>query len=286
MKRTLMFFSAFVLTFTCFLRIFNQESATEVFSPRGTTVELPIIMYHSLVTGENTAAQYVCPISRVESDLCWLREHGFESVTLAQLIAFADGTGTLPAKPVLITLDDGYRNNLTLLPPLLERYDAHAVISVVGEYSDIYTASGEDGSPHTCMSWEDLSLAAASPRLELANHSYYFHHLTPRKGSSRKANESVEHWKDAFCTDVQAMQAAMQENCGLSPRCYAYPFGQLTTGADALLQEMGFRVTLTCNEEKNVLTSGKSDCLFSLGRYNRDGRISTEKFMAELFEKS
>ena len=77
MKRTLMFFPVIVLTFTCFLLIFNQESTIEVFSPRGTTVELPIIMYHSLVTGENTAAQYVCPISRVESDLCWLREHGF-----------------------------------------------------------------------------------------------------------------------------------------------------------------------------------------------------------------
>ena len=284
MKRTLMFFSAFVLTFTCFLRIFNQESATEVFSPRGTTVELPIIMYHSLVTGENTAAQYVCPISRVESDLCWLREHGFESVTLAQLIAFADGTGTLPAKPVLITLDDGYRNNLTLLPPLLERYDAHAVISVVGEYSDIYTASGEDGSPHTCMSWEDLSLAAASPRLELANHSYYFHHLTPRKGSSIMKNETLEHWKAAFCADVQALQQAMQENCGFSPICYAYPFGQLTDGADDLLQEMGFRITLTCNEEKSLLTSGQSNCLFSLGRYNRDGRIRTEEFMVKLLE--
>ena len=286
MKRTLMFFPAFVLTFTCFLLIFNQDSTIEVFSPRGTTVELPIIMYHSLVTGENAAAQYVCPISRVESDLCWLREHGFESVTLAQFISFADGTGTLPAKPVLITLDDGYRNNLTLLPPLLERYDAHAVISVVGEYSDIYTASGEDGSPHTCMSWEDLSLAAASPRLELANHSYYFHHLTPRKGSAIMKNETLEHWKAAFCADVQALQQAMQENCGFSPICYAYPFGQLTDGADDLLQEMGFRITLTCNEEKSLLTSGQSNCLFSLGRYNRDGRIRTEEFMVKLLESS
>ena len=78
----------------------------------------------------------------------------------------------------------------------------------------------------------------------------------------------------------------MQENCGFSPICYAYPFGQLTDGADALLQEMGFRITLTCNEEKSLLTSGQSNCLFSLGRYNRDGRISTEEFMTKLLEQS
>ena len=286
MKRTYLIFLTFLLLFAVFLLPFSKKTTAETFSPRGTTVELPVIMYHSLVTSESGAAQYVCPIQRVESDLQWLCENDFESVSLAQLIAFTDGEGALPAKPVLITLDDGYRNNLTLLPPLLERYDAHAVISVVGEYTDIYTASGEDGSPHSCMSWEDLSQAAASPRLELANHSYYFHHLTPRKGSAIMKNETLEHWKAAFCADVQALQQAMQENCGFSPICYAYPFGQLTDGADDLLQEMGFRITLTCNEEKSLLTSGQSNCLFSLGRYNRDGRISTEEFMAKLLESS
>ena len=285
MKRRLLIFSALVLSFSCFLLYFRSGQATKTFSPRGTTLELPVIMYHSLITGESAAAQYVCPIGRLEEDLRWLQNNGFESVTLAQLIAFADGTGTLPPKPVLITLDDGYRNNLTLLPPLLEQYDAHAVISIVGEYADIYTASGEDGSPHTCMSWDDTALAAASPRLELANHSYYFHHLTGRKGSAQQVGEPWEHWKEAFSADVQAMQKAMQENCGLSPLCYAYPFGQLTPGADALLQDLGFRVSLTCNEEKSLLTSGKSGCLFSLGRYNRDGRLSTDTFMKKLFEK-
>ena len=164
MKRTYLIFLTFLLLFAVFLLPFSKNTTAETFSPRGTTVELAVIMYHSLVTSESGAAQYVCPIQRVETDLQWLCENNFESVSLAQLIAFADGEGALPAKPVLITLDDGYRNNLTLLPPLLERYDAHAVISVVGEYTDIYTASGEDGSPHSCMSWEDLSQAAASPR--------------------------------------------------------------------------------------------------------------------------
>lgn len=285
MKRIISIFSVFSFVLACVLLHFYQKPTIETFSPRGTTVELPVIMYHSLVTNENAAAQYVCPIQRVEEDLQWLRAEGFESVSLAELVAFADGVGSLPARPILITLDDGYRNNLTLLPPLLERYDAYAVISVVGEYTDIYTTSGEDGSPHTCMSWEDISLAAASPRLELANHSYYFHHLSPRKGSSQQPGESLVHWKDAFCTDVQALQTAMEENCGFSPLCYAYPFGQLTEGADTLLQEMGFRITLTCNEVKSCLTSGQSDCLFSLGRYNRDGRLTTEAFMAKLFEE-
>ena len=282
-QKSLLFFALLGIAACCFLSFYNPKTV-EIFSPQGAAVDLPVIMYHSLVTNESAASQYVCPIQRLEEDLLWLQKQGFESVSLAQLIAFADGVDTLPPKPVLITLDDGYRNNLTLLPDLLERYDAYAVISVVGEYADIYTTSGEDGSPHTCMSWQDTARAAQTPRLELANHSYYFHHLTPRKGSSRKSGEPFDHWKDAFCSDVTALQDAMQENCGQAPLCYAYPFGQLTTGADDLLRDMGFRVSLTCNEQINRLTSGQSNCLYGLGRYNRDGRLTTEAFMAKLFE--
>ena len=283
MKRTLLLFTSLLWAACLGLSVFRLESA-EAFSPRGSTVELPVIMYHSLVADQSRAAQYVCPIRQVESDLQWLREHGYQSVSLTQLIAFADGAGQLPPRPVLITLDDGYCNNLTLLPPLLEQYDAHAVIALVGEYTDIYTVSGQDGSLHTCMGWEEAALAAACPRLELANHSYYFHRLTSRKGSARMPGEAPDHWRDAFRADVQTMQDAMAENCGLRPLCYAYPFGQITEGADDVLREMGFRVSLTCNEHRSVLTSGDKNCLFSLGRFNRDGRWSTDGFMERLLK--
>ena len=273
------------MTCALLLLLFLTGCAAETFSPRGATVELPVIMYHSLVKDASRAAQYVCSIGQVESDLAWLRDNGFQCVSLEQLIAFADGRGALPPKPVLITLDDGYRNNLTLLPPLLEQYGARAVISVVGEYADIYTASGEDGSPHTCMSWEDLARAAGTQRLELANHSYYFHHLTGRKGSAKKPGESDSAWQAAFTADTQALQRALEEACGAAPVCYAYPYGQLTREADELLKDMGFRMSLTCNEQRSVLTSGDPDCLFGLGRFNRDGRLSTGEYMQKLLSE-
>lgn len=256
--------------------------ALEVFSPPGTRCQLSVIMYHSLVKNEAGADRYVCPIARVESDLIWLRNNGYTSVSLEELIAFADGTGTLPPKPVLLTLDDGYRNNLTLLPALLEQYDMRAVIAVVGEYADIYTASGEDGSPHTCMSWDDLRRAAREERLELACHSYYFHHLESRKGAARKQGESVADWQTALTADTLAIKRGLEEQCGVTPVCYAYPFGQISDGADRLLAELGFRVTLSCNEQSSTLTSGDPDCLYSLGRFNRDGRLSTAEFMVKL----
>lgn len=264
------------------LLLLPAPQTVEVFAPHGTAVSLPVIMYHSLVTGEARADAYVCPISRVESDLQWLRDKGYQPVTLKQLVDFADGRGTLPPKPVLLTLDDGYRNNLTLLPPLLEQYNACAVIAVVGEYADMYTATGEDGSLHSCMSWQDVARAAQQPRLELACHSYYFHHLEGRNGSARKANEAYAHWQEAFRSDTEAILQALREH-GAEPLCYAYPFGQITEGADGILKDLGLRVSLSCSEVQSTVTCGDPDSLFSLGRYNRDGRMSTEAFMKKLF---
>ncbi len=266
------------------LPLLLYRPAAEVFAPRGGQVELLVVMYHSLVTDDGLAAPYVCPISRLESDLTALAARGYESVTPAQLVAFANGVGTLPARPMLITLDDGYRNNLTLLPQVLERCDACALIAVVGEYADIYTLSGEDGSLHSCMSWDDLRQAAACDRLELACHAYYFHHLTPRKGASRRADETEAQWRAAFSADTAAIRQALEAYCGTAPLCYAYPYGAITPGADDILKELGFAMSLSCGEKRSLLSSGDPDCLFSLGRYNRDGRLSTAEFLEKLGE--
>ncbi len=264
------------------LLLLFSPPAAPVFAPRGSEQSLPVLMYHSLVTDDRAADAYVCPISRVESDFAWLRNNGYTAVTPAQLAAYAAGTGTLPPKPVLITLDDGYRNNLTLLPPLLERYDLYAVIAVVGEYADIYTASGEDNSPHSCMGWSDLARAAEEPRLFLAAHSYYFHHLSGRKGAGRAPGESRESWQAAFCSDTRRLLDVMAEQGLPAPTVYAYPYGAIEPEADALLAQMGFSITLSCSEKSSVLRSGDPASLFSLGRFNRDGRLSTEAFMKKI----
>ena len=88
---------------------------------------------------------------------------------------------------------------------------------------------------------------------------------------------------DDRCADetIAAIESLRQQ--GAEPLCYAYPFGQITEGADELLKDLGFRVSLSCSEMRSTVISGDPNSLFSLGRYNRDGRWSTEEFMKKLF---
>ena len=82
-------------------------------------VFLPVIMYHSV--HEGAPQDYVVTPSQLEDDLNWLAENGYSSVTAQELVDYTLGKGDLPEKPVLITFDDGFYNNLSLALPLLEK---------------------------------------------------------------------------------------------------------------------------------------------------------------------
>ena len=54
----------------------------------------------------------------------------FTPISAADLLELVEGSGSLPDYPVLITFDDGFRNNLTCAAPELQRQGIPAVIHV------------------------------------------------------------------------------------------------------------------------------------------------------------
>lgn len=256
--------------------------AVESFAP-GVQAEVTVLMYHSIVTRDSYGGMYAVPLSRLEDDLAGLQARGYHFVSPRMLLDFVDEGAALPEKPVLLTFDDGYRNNFTLLPGLLERYDAYGVVAVVGRYCDAAPSPEKDTSPHISIGWEELEkIAAECSRLTLASHSYDLHETGPRLGSGLLPGESQAHWQEVFCRDAQQMTQALEEHLGSRPWIYAYPFGVIAPGADDLLQAIGFRMTFSCREERCVLRQGDGSCLLSMGRFNRDGRLSSEEFLEKV----
>ena len=144
-------------------------------------VTLPVLMYHSVCNGEPT--EYRVTPEQLESDLEWLSENGYKSVTAAEVTAYANSRGDLPEKPVMITFDDGYYNNLAYALPLLEKYDMTAVVSVVGEYTDKDAAADPHVPSYSYLTWEDIGELSDSGRVEIGAHTYAMHSLySGRKG--------------------------------------------------------------------------------------------------------
>lgn len=249
---------------------------------RSDSVELPIVMYHSVLRDTALSGKYVITPSELESDIKYLKSKGYTTVSMKEVISFTEGNGELPEKPVMLTFDDGCYNNYGYVLPILEQYDAHAVFCVVGEYTDQYSDENIANMSYGYMRWQEISELFNNPHAEIANHSYAFHSNTNgRNGSKKKKNESPEEYKQIFRADTQKAQSKFAENCGFEPYIYAYPFGAYSEESFDVLKDMGFKATLSCNEGINLITHD-TDCLYLLKRYNRPSGISSSSFFEKL----
>lgn len=270
---------AAVLSLLCGLFLsFSLISGNDSNSDEG--IALPVIMYHSICPGKSS--EYSVTPEQAENDLAWLRSHGYTSVTAGQLIDYAYGKGSLPDKPVLITLDDGFYNNLSCFLPLLEKYDMHAVVSIVGKYTSELAAADPHCDAYSYLTWEDCDELLKSGRFEIGNHTFDMHNASgARKGCAIAAGESAEDYASALMSDVGLMQSEITEHTGVCPVVFAYPFGSVCRESIPVLRDAGFMMTLTCREKINTITRDP-DCLIGIGRFNRSGLVSTGDFMSRI----
>ena len=56
--------------------------------------------------------------------------------------------------------------------PILKEYNMTAIISIVGEYTDRYSESGETNLNYGYMRWEDIRNSMSDGTIEFQNHTY------------------------------------------------------------------------------------------------------------------
>ena len=159
-------------------------------APENTAVRtVPILMYHSVCDHPTAKSDYILSPAAFAADLDYLKAHGYETVFLRGVLAFAAGEGSLPAKPVALTFDDGFLNNLTYVLPLLREKGMRGEINIVGEYAD--KAAGETyRSPlYSYLTWEEIRRLQESGRFEIGSHTYPTHALSPRRGCAQQNGE-------------------------------------------------------------------------------------------------
>lgn len=251
-------------------------------SSKLSAVRLPVVMYHQLTEDESKAGKYVLPISCFEKDLKYLKENGYHSVTVKELLDFAEGREDLPEKSVMITFDDGCETLHTYAEPLLEKYGFTAVGFIVGSLADYYSEIDDHNLSYSNLNWSAIKEMAQRNTVEIQSHSYDAHkNESGRSGLKKKKSETIEQYSEFLGTDAAKMKTAMLENAGYAPVAIAYPFGSYSKESADILKKYGIRLAFTCEEKVNIIRKADSEWLFGIGRYNRPSGISSEAF----FEK-
>jgi peptidoglycan/xylan/chitin deacetylase (PgdA/CDA1 family) len=94
---------------------------------------LRVLMYHK-VSGNGEKDFLTVTMEQLSSQWRYLKSEGYAPILLSDLIKFVQQGTPLPPRPVLITFDDGYKDNYEVMYPVLQHLGMKANIFLVPTY--------------------------------------------------------------------------------------------------------------------------------------------------------
>lgn len=248
------------------------------------SVRVPVIMYHHVTEDESKASSYTVTTAELENDMKYITSCGYTAVSVSELIDYVNCGSPLPEKSIVITFDDGFESYQALALPILARYNIKSSVYIIGSATDLYSRVSDHNISYSNLNWQAVEELQRSPLCEVGSHTYDLHHNEKgeRKGMSKLGGESLSKYEKALNADLLKLQNLFKDKNLKVPTAIAYPYGAYNKHTEDIVKKAGFKVSFTCEERINRLTAGNPDCLYNLGRYNRESGISSEEFYKDI----
>lgn len=189
--------------------------------PAKASPSVPILVYHYIGNNPNpkdlARNTLSVPPDKFEAEMDYLAKNGYTPITLDTLFAIFHGQAASPAKPVVITFDDGYIDFYTTAFPILKRFNFHAVA---------FIPSGLIGSGFY-MNWNQIKEIQGSGLVNFEGHSVSHANLSLL--NSDKAYKELSDGKNV-----------LNSQTGYPVNFIAYPYGAGNGYVQALAQKAGF----------------------------------------------
>jgi peptidoglycan/xylan/chitin deacetylase (PgdA/CDA1 family) len=212
------------------------------------------------VIGENDNRSMVVTTENFEADLKYLRDNGYNSISLETLIDYYENPKIrLPDKPFVVTFDDGYLNNYEHAYPLLKKYNTKAVIYTIGWSvgRDKFILKNNPITPH--FTWEQGKEMLDSGLIELGSHTFDMHSPAGLSygyedpaglGLEAMENESREEYYSRIYKDIEKSKVIMEENLGREINTIAYPYGKYNDVVIQVVKDLGFKLGFIVDSEE------------------------------------
>jgi peptidoglycan/xylan/chitin deacetylase (PgdA/CDA1 family)/predicted kinase len=143
-------------------------------------------------------------------------------VSLADVVAYAKGERGIAKNAVAVTFDDGYRDVLTTVLPLIKKYKIPITIFVP---SDLAVHTDHEGRAR--LSWEELRTLQASGLVSIESHA----------ATHRKFPELT---REEMQAELEDSARVIERELGVRPRYFAYPFGARSAEAEEVVAESAY----------------------------------------------
>ncbi|WP_416980759.1 polysaccharide deacetylase family protein [Streptomyces sp. T028] len=194
-----------------------------------TEARVPILMYHAVAArpDDATYALSVSPEAFAEQ-MTVIADRGLTPLTTAALAARWRAGRPLPARPVLITFDDGYEGVHTHALPALARHGFPATLFVSTGW--IRGAHDTGGALDTMLDWPQVR-RLADAGVEIGGHSHSHPQLDQLDDLALRAELTR-------CRDIVAGEL------GALPVSFAYPYGYSSRRVRTAVRAHGFAQAL------------------------------------------
>jgi len=228
---------------------------------------LRVLMYHKV--NDLWPNPTTVPTAVFDEQMSLLGELGYQPVPLEAVLDHYLREASLPRGAVLLTFDDGYRDNLENALPILRKYGYPAVLFVpIGFLDDGRPLPHEEslrllGVRNDTVGWDELAeLEAGGIRIES-------HGIGHRPLSELEPAEATR--------EIALSKLRLEEKLGREVEAFAFVKGSLADYRPehaSLVQQAGYRIAFTSVSGAN----GPASDRFRLRRYN------VEPYPARTFE--
>jgi peptidoglycan/xylan/chitin deacetylase (PgdA/CDA1 family) len=223
-------------------------------------VQVPVLVYHD-IRDQPGADEYVVSTQAFREQMAFLKQQGYQPVSLARYADAAAGKSKLPEKPIVLSFDDGLVSFRDIAVPVLAEYSFPAVLSVVTGWVDGNQVP--DDYRGRLLTWEQLRSLSRSPLVEVLSHTDNLHHgvlanpqgnLTPATITRRydvqaRRYESETDYRKRIRADLTHSAQRLLTELGKSPPGIAWPYGDYNQVLAEEAAALGFKYQLTLDKE-------------------------------------
>jgi len=232
---------------SCFAWIVVDLDRAQAASYRVATV--PILLYHGIPMQSSSSDRYDVSAARFDEQMRQLRDWGYSTITVQQLVNHIKKGHRLPPRPIVISFDDGYQNVIDNAYPIMERYGFTGTVYIVANRLNSKGFMGQ----------KELKKLLDSG-WEVGSHGMTHTELTQNHSLVR--------------TEILQSRLDLNKALGIKVFSFAYPFGTLDWYISSKVLDYGYFAAVGVGN----LSVHSSGTVYNLSRREVQGDASLEDF--------
>ena len=134
-------------------------------------IRVPILMYHKVQP--QVYSMYYIATPDFQRQIAALQAYGYTSINYQQLIRYRAGLESPPAKPIMLTFDDGYENYYTDVAPSADAIGFQTTNFVItGKVGGTNAWDTGDNNPViNHLTWPEIATLNVDPLVDLESHT-------------------------------------------------------------------------------------------------------------------